>query len=61
MLKTKHDDLIKGDHNEEDKMKILDEMGRILTVNFCSCQYWAWWNDFQKSFFFRWYCVKKWK
>ncbi|CAG9536041.1 unnamed protein product [Cercopithifilaria johnstoni] len=32
MLKTKHDDLIKGDDSDEKKMKMLDRMGRILTA-----------------------------
>ncbi|VIO89329.1 Uncharacterized protein BM_BM2 [Brugia malayi] len=32
MLKTKHDDLIKGNNSDEKKMKMLDRMGRILTA-----------------------------
>ncbi|EFO24354.2 hypothetical protein LOAG_04131 [Loa loa] len=32
MLKAKHDDLIKGDNTDEEKMKMLDRMGRILTT-----------------------------
>ncbi|VDK86514.1 unnamed protein product, partial [Onchocerca ochengi] len=32
MLKTKHDELIKGDNSDDKKMKILDRMGRILTA-----------------------------
>ncbi|KAM3727860.1 putative ubiquitin carboxyl-terminal hydrolase FAF-X [Dirofilaria immitis] len=32
MLKTKHDDLIKGDNSDDKKIKILDRMSRILTA-----------------------------
>lgn len=32
MLKMKHDDLIKSDYSDDQKMKMLDRMGRILTV-----------------------------